>query len=394
VLNENDWGLADCRLDFYAETGAWQGYTYSSDGGEFSMVLASGNYNMIVTAAKGYFADSAYYAVSVPGSDVRVVARQGVRVYGTVSASDGHPLGGVTIQLLPQITIQQSSTRLAAGKPVASLVSYLAGSDDDPVVDSGLIYEPYPMPLERGANVTRSDYDGNWELIVKPGVYDVYATPSLYGYVNSFLPSVDCTSERRVNLVIEQGEIVFEGLVKDADGREVPGTLVSLFDPENGGQISVFTDATGRFRLDVPMGEYEMFIEGPNGSGELPTSDRLQLDSDRQVLIQLGHGLLDSDNPGPSLPRAFALGQNVPNPFNPSTTISYALDEQARVKLAVYDVRGRTVAILVDKVQDEGDYDIQWDGKDTNGRRLASGIYIYRLQAGSHQQTRKMVLIK
>ena len=64
------------------------------------------------------------------------------------------------------------------------------------------------------------------------------------------------------------------------------------------------------------------------------------------------------------------------------------------VRLAVYDIRGRTINVLVDRVQDEGDYNIQWDGKDHRGRRVSSGVYMYRLQAGDFNMTRKMVLLK
>ena len=98
-----------------------------------------------------------------------------------------------------------------------------------------------------------------------------------------------------------------------------------------------------------------------------------------------------------SLPRGFALAQNTPNPFNPSTTISYRIPEDEgtlRVKLTVYDLRGRTVASLVDREQGGGVYSVNWDGLDRQGRRAASGVYFYRLQAGSHNTVRKMVLIK
>ncbi len=100
---------------------------------------------------------------------------------------------------------------------------------------------------------------------------------------------------------------------------------------------------------------------------------------------------------GPSLPRAFGLRQNAPNPFNPSTTISYSVPEGTeplRVKLTVYDIRGRTVAVLADRTQDSGDYTVSWDGTDGDGRRVSSGVYFYRLRAGSFTATRKMVMLK
>ncbi|HLA39519.1 MAG TPA: FlgD immunoglobulin-like domain containing protein, partial [Candidatus Glassbacteria bacterium] len=101
--------------------------------------------------------------------------------------------------------------------------------------------------------------------------------------------------------------------------------------------------------------------------------------------------------PAASLPKAFSLVQNVPNPFNPSTTISYTIPQSAGplwVSLAVYDLRGRKVAELVEADQGAGSYSVSWDGTDRAGRVLPSGVYFYRLVAGDFKATRKMVLIK
>jgi hypothetical protein len=93
-------------------------------------------------------------------------------------------------------------------------------------------------------------------------------------------------------------------------------------------------------------------------------------------------------------PRAFALAQNVPNPFNPTTTIAYDLPAAAEVTLAIFDVSGRRVRVLVRGTQPAGRYKAQWSGTDDGGRRVASGVYFCRLTAGAHRATRKMVLLK
>ena len=99
------------------------------------------------------------------------------------------------------------------------------------------------------------------------------------------------------------------------------------------------------------------------------------------------------DEPG-AAPAAFALRANVPNPFNPATVIRYDLPRAADVALRVFDVRGRLVRTLVDEHQLAGTRTARWDGRDDRGRGVASGVYVYRLEAGDFVQQRKMTLLK
>jgi len=97
----------------------------------------------------------------------------------------------------------------------------------------------------------------------------------------------------------------------------------------------------------------------------------------------------------PGTPTQFALQQNYPNPFNPLTTIAYDVPAGgAEVTLTVYDVAGRRVATLVSEFRRAGHWSVPWNGTDFSGRRIASGVYFYRLQAGAFVETRKMVLLK
>jgi photosystem II stability/assembly factor-like uncharacterized protein len=91
----------------------------------------------------------------------------------------------------------------------------------------------------------------------------------------------------------------------------------------------------------------------------------------------------------PAVPLAFRLEQNYPNPFNGTTSIAFSLRSSDRVTLAVYDALGKRVALLLDDTIDRGAYRIQF-----NAGHLASGVYFYRLSAGSHQATRKLLLLK
>lgn len=99
---------------------------------------------------------------------------------------------------------------------------------------------------------------------------------------------------------------------------------------------------------------------------------------------------------GVSTPRTFSLSQNYPNPFNPSTTINYTLPigEMEKVRLCVYDLRGRKVKTLVDEAKKGGSYSIHWDGKDDIGMVVGSGIYLYRLTTCSTSLTKKMLILQ
>ncbi len=92
-----------------------------------------------------------------------------------------------------------------------------------------------------------------------------------------------------------------------------------------------------------------------------------------------------------TLPTTFALEQNYPNPFNPSTVIRYALPVDARVSLTVYDITGREIATLVNEHKQAGSYEVSFDSRSGS---MASGVYFYRVQAGTFSETKKMILLK
>ncbi len=89
-----------------------------------------------------------------------------------------------------------------------------------------------------------------------------------------------------------------------------------------------------------------------------------------------------------------ALYQNFPNPFNPTTTISYYLPRPEWVVLTIYDVAGRSVRRLVDENVTFGRTDVTWDGRNDNGTMVGSGVYFYRLEAGKKVITRKLTVLK
>jgi len=100
-------------------------------------------------------------------------------------------------------------------------------------------------------------------------------------------------------------------------------------------------------------------------------------------------GIFTSVEPVGSIPLEYSLSQNYPNPFNPATVINYQLPNTSNVRLSIYDALGNEVGTLVNEMQNAGNYNIEW-----NASSFPSGVYFYRLSAGSFVSNKKMVLIK
>lgn len=94
------------------------------------------------------------------------------------------------------------------------------------------------------------------------------------------------------------------------------------------------------------------------------------------------------------VPKTFELSQNYPNPFNPSTQIEFAVPSKSHVELVIYNALGQRVRELVNEDLDAGWKSVTWDGTDNTGNSVASGIYLYRIEAGDFAQSKKMILMK
>jgi subtilisin family serine protease len=151
--------------------------------------------------------------------------------------------------------------------------------------------------------------------------------------------------------------------------------------------VDLTTLAGGTFTLTDQV--QIRFLACDNGSGGLV---EVAID-DFEVATFLADVTPVEDTPTVT-PAAMVLRQNHPNPFNPATTISFALPGAGAVDLAVYSVDGRRVRTLVRQDLPAGQHEVTWNGRDEGGRRVASGTYVYRLKANDEVQVRRMVLVK
>ncbi len=165
------------------------------------------------------------------------------------------------------------------------------------------------------------------------------------------------------------------GIYVPRDNAEVMARTVLV--NWNGGDVS---DPTFPQNVDAVMPEagtvFRIITNKPNYPG-----DRLLVDTAPVFRPELFY------------PVSFFLDQNYPNPFNPETSIEFALPEAVDVKLEVFNVLGQRVKTLMDESLEPAKYRIIWDGIDSNGIQVASGIYFYRISAGRFVKTRKMILL-
>ena len=124
-----------------------------------------------------------------------------------------------------------------------------------------------------------------------------------------------------------------------------------------------------------------------DGDGDTDVLSASALDSELNWYENLS--LVSVESFSNEIPTDYSLDQNYPNPFNPTTTIKYSIPEKSNVILKIYDILGSKVETLINEEKPAGTYELNW-----NAANLSSGVYLYRLQAGSFVETKKMILMK
>jgi hypothetical protein len=205
-----------------------------------------------------------------------------------------------------------------------------------------------------------------------------------------------------------------------------PNSITISFSDIQGGEAGIETNNNGTVNwlegninedpLFVGTGEdpYSLLENSPCIDAGIPDTTGLNLppwdiignlriwdgDGDEVAIIDMGayeYGAPPyveiDDNVIVQTPEVF-LHQNYPNPFNPTTTINYSLKENSKVSLKIYNIKGQKIKTLVNDVLPAGEYSAIWNGRDSNGNQVSSGIYFYKLKAGDFQKVKKMILLK
>jgi hypothetical protein len=188
---------------------------------------------------------------------------------------------------------------------------------------------------------------------------------SIFGYAHLefyFHPGAASIQSLTVAVVMPTGrEVVLESLGMDVERKQWQQVQIQLPDEVKGAGIRLLGTAEGTFYID-DMKLVAMELPAP-------------------VAVEVLEGK--------AVPSGYTLSQNIPNPFNPLTTIAYDLPKPSDVTLTIYTITGQKVATMVSGRQEAGYYRVTWDGSG-----FGTGIYLYRLEAGSFAETKRMVVLR
>jgi hypothetical protein len=189
-----------------------------------------------------------------------------------------------------------------------------------------------------------------------------------------------------------------EGNLAGDDGPSVRDVAILHF---GGREIYFAATSTGLYSTYNLDGDGTIWVlEAPDLIGNVVVDDLVARHADGFVGVGThGKGTysisVPAGSPAGDLPPAGPqLAQNVPNPFNPETTIAFHLPEAGPARLTIYDIGGKLVRTLVDEPRAAGAHKAIWQGDDEAGHPVASGVYLYRLEARSYSETKRMVLVK
>jgi len=245
-----------------------------------------------------------------------------------------------------------------------------------------------------------TDSTGQYSLINLPTV-PVKLFAAAQGYLGEFYDNVRRFYEatpvtpdaENINFALTYVGIrprSIDGRIIMPEGYETDGLFVNA---SVDGQIYdiIAADPMGYYNLDnLESGTYDLEVVSVYGENSLDHPVEV-IYSDAREDIEF-HVTSADDNQ--HLPVATSLAQNYPNPFNARTMISFNLAQPGNVELSVYNIVGQKVSTLVSGNYDAGNYNVTWDGRDSSGRVVSSGVYYYRLMANGLTETMKMTLLK
>jgi len=179
------------------------------------------------------------------------------------------------------------------------------------------------------------------------------------------------------------------GVVTDEDNLPVEGVVVLVV----GTELQATTTANGMYNIpNLPVGKFT--VTATKEGYEDYTSIELTMLAGGTLTHNIRLNKITSEDDIIGVPVVTALNANFPNPFNPSTMISFDIAQEGHVKIEIFNIRGQRVRTLVNDHVPVGSHKVEWNGTDDFGRTVGTGIYFYNMQTGEYFSTRRMVLMK
>lgn len=289
------------------------------------------------------------------------------------------------------IDIYVTNTKDFAGGPDPGFFFVNEGNMQFKRVETSVITSE--MLVGHGCSFTDIDRDGDLDLFVAAGT-DEYNDPENPISNNNLLYLNNGNTNHWMSV-----RAVGETANRSAVGAHI--RVKALMNGHAVWQLREVQSLTGYaaqdgFDIHFGLGDATMVdslvIDWPNTNHSRTVYTNLAVD---KFYTAKEDGQILSKSPRTKIPQAFSLLQNYPNPFNPTTSIRYELSQPAKVTLKIYNVFGQEVRTLISgKDHVAGRYDVEWNGRNDHGSQVASGIYFYRLQAGSFTKVMKMMFIK
>lgn len=294
-----------------------------------------------------------------------------------------------------------------------------------------------PVHMEAGANQERAcaaaDANGDGIMDLFVGAYQSQEIVLLLGDGNGGLVFSDKVAAGGRPWMITVGDVNRDGSVDVVSANSTGNNAAVVFGDGQGSLSAAVTYPAGSFPLAIDLGDIDgdgdldmvtsaysngtwtllendgsgVFVNprtyfAPSAASCVVLHDR---DNDGDVdltgIDEIADVFVFFDNDptavgitGSGIPRTFRIDGNYPNPFNPTTTIRYALPDRREIKVAVYNVLGGVVKNLFTGYQNAGEQSLVWDGTDDRGRQVASGVYFFHLTAGSVRSVGKMLLVR
>ncbi len=359
--------------------------------------------------------EAGHYAIDGLPSGTYLAYAVAKGYYGQWYLNVDSRLEATPIEVTVPNTVEGIDFALAKIEQLQGGIAGLVLDDSTGLPIEGAVLTAMPLTFARPKQAV-SGPDGSYELSgLRRGIYVVVCWAN--GYKGEFYNDArrwykatpisvadgQTTSGIDFGLVPqEEGAYMITGVITSPYGEPVEGALVVAEEEDQIIATAVSSENGGYEMSGVPAGSYKLTasVSGYTDGSYAETSGSVTVGATESVYsadISLGSEStgLDSDT---MLPAAFALEQNYPNPFNPSTEIQFSLPRTAIVRLKVYNLIGEEVKTIFDGQHQAGSYSVNWDGTDRHGAKMASGVYIYRLEAKADgeqfTQTRRMLMLK